>query len=305
MSQFSVTILGINSSLPAFGRSLSSQIINIGNELYMVDCGEGTQVQLSRYRIKRNKIKAIFISHFHGDHLYGLPGLLSSYTHFERKESLKIFGPVGLKKYLETIFEISQVHLGFPLEIVENEIPDNALQLYEDDTCQVFGFPLQHRMPTQGYVFIEKTDHFKIDIEKIKHYKLSNTQIQCIKKGNPIEIEGQEIDAFFFCLPRQNSRKYVYASDTSPLEEYPAIIENADLLYHEATYLHDLAKVAYERGHSTSIQAANFAKKIEAKQLIIGHFSSRYKDVSMLELEAKIVFDKVVAGVEGKTYMIE
>ncbi len=304
MSQFSVTILGINSSLPAFGRSLSSQIINIGNELYMVDCGEGTQVQLSRYRIKRNKIKAIFISHFHGDHFYGLPGLLSSYTNFERTEPLKIIGPTGLRKYLETIFEISQVHLGYPLEIIENEIPDNVLLVHEDNACQVFGFPLQHRMPTQGYIFIEKTDHFKIDVEKIKQYKLSNSQIQCIKKGKPIEIGDQKIEASKFCLPINPSRKYVYASDTSPLDKYPKIIQKADLLYHEATYLHDLEKVAFERGHSTSIHAANFAKKIEAKRLILGHFSSRYKDVAMLEKEAKTVFDKVMAGVEGETYLI-
>ena len=187
-------------------------------------------------------------------------------------------------------------------KIVAGEIP--ARKLYEDDQCQVFAFPLIHRIPTQGYIFVEKTLENKLDPEKIKLHQLPVDQIKQIKKGLPIQLLDTTYEFSYFCLPKKVAKKYVYASDTSPLSTFHSLMEDADLLYHEATYLHELENVALERGHSTTIHAANFAKIIRTKKLIIGHFSSRYKDLKLLEEEARTVFPNSHAGIEGQNYLI-
>ena len=303
MSQFSVTILGSNSSIPTKERGLTSQIIDIANQLYMIDCGEGTQLQLTRFNIKRNKINAVFISHLHGDHLYGLPGFITSYAQLDRKKSLKIYGPTGIRRYLDTIFEVSEVFLSYPLEVYECDVT-TAGMIYEDPFCSVSNFTLSHRIPAQGFIFKEKTDPYKIDVEKLKFHRLSVDQIKNIKAGKSIEREGLVYSPEYFCKPPTNPRKFVFASDTTPLDEFPDEIMHADVLYHEATYLHDLEKLALERGHSTSVHAALFANKIEAKKLIIGHFSSRYRDLSSFHTEAGEIFTPVELAKDGKTYIL-
>ncbi|HMP29068.1 MAG TPA: ribonuclease Z [Saprospiraceae bacterium] len=303
MSNFSVTILGTNSSVPANNRALSSQVVYINNNLYIIDCGEGTQNQLSKYKIKRNKVRAVFISHCHGDHLYGLPGLLSSYTHFEREEKLYIFGPIGIKLYLDTIFKISHVHLTYPIEIVECDTETHGM-IYEDDSCCVYNFSLVHRIPSQGFIFTEKIDPFRIDPLKIKLFNLTVNQIKTIKKGQSIIINGEKLDHKILCHPPHIPKKYVYASDTSPLSIYPDLILNTNTLYHEATYLHDLKNLAIERGHSTAFHAAKFAQKIHAKKLLLGHFSSRYKDSSLIEKEAIEIFENSIACMDGVNYIV-
>jgi ribonuclease Z len=303
MSNFSVTILGTNSSIPTETRALSSQIVHIDKNMYMIDCGEGTQLQLSKFKIKRNKIKSIFISHFHGDHLYGLPGLLTSYTHFERKDKLQIFGPIGLKKYIETVFEISQVHLSYAIEIIECDTNVHSL-VYEDEACKVYNFPLKHRIPTQGFVFIEKINSSKLDSDKIRLYSLTIDQIKQIKLGEFIEVDGKKMNhTFFFHLP-EYPKKYIYASDTAPLHDYPDILNNPDLLYHESTYLHELESLAISRGHSTAVHAAMFANEINAKKLILGHYSSRYKDINVLKNEARLIKPSTYLAVEGQNYIV-
>jgi ribonuclease Z len=293
--KFEVTILGSNSSVPANGQMLSSQVLDLGPSAYLFDCGEGTQIQLSKFAIKRNKIRAIFISHFHGDHLYGLPGLLTSYTHFERKDGVTIVGPKGIREYLETIFRISEVHLSFEVQIIETDTNSTGL-IYEDNQVFVSQFPLKHRVPTQGFVFLEKINHTNLDPQKIEDHKLTVAQIKELKNDKSIEIDGVLRPSSYFLLPSKSPRKYVYCSDTSPLSEYFDMMLETDLLYHEATYLDDMKHLAHSRGHSTISDAVEFAQKIKAKKLIVGHFSSRYKTLEeFTKLAEKAKIPTVVA----------
>ena len=269
----------------------------------MIDCGEGTQLQLSRFGISRNKIKAIFISHFHGDHLYGLPGLLTSYMHFSRQEPLTIVGPIGLKKWLDVTFEISKIHIVFDLKIIETDTSTSAI-VFEDQWITAHNFELHHRIPTQGYVLIEKEKDRNILKEKIDEYNLGVQEILELKHGNEVLVKGKLISPDMACAPKMKPVKYVFMSDTTPLNEIPEIAYQPDLLYHEATYLHEMADKAIERGHSTSIHAAETAVKIGAQKLVIGHFSNRYTDLSDFEREAKQVFEHTQLAEDGKSFEI-
>ena len=296
-----LTILGSNSSIPNFNRMCTSHIFQVDNALYMIDCGEGTQLQLTKFGISRNKIKAIFISHFHGDHLYGLPGLLTSYMHFSRTEPLLIVGPKGLKKWLDCTFEISQAYFDFEIEIIETDAKVST-QVYKDEKVQVETFELFHRIPTQGYVFTELEKELKIRKEKISEYQLSVDEIIKLKRGESIDRADVSIKSEDACYPKEKPGKYVFMSDTMPLENIPKSCMDANLFYHEATYLHDMKEKAIERGHSTSIHAALAAQKANARQLILGHFSSRYLETDMFLTEAKTVFENTLLAEDGQFY---
>ena len=296
-----LTILGSNSSIPNFDRMCTSHILQFDNSLYMIDCGEGTQLQLTRYSIPRNKIKAIFISHFHGDHLYGLPGLLSSYMHFSRKEPLLIVGPIGLKKWLECTFDITQAFFDFDIKILETDTKCSTL-VYSDDKVKVETFELFHRIPTQGYVFTEVEKELKIRKDKIVEYQLKVDEIIDLKSGKFIKRTDIILYPEDVCYPKESPCKYVFMSDTTPLEKIPDLCLNANLFYHEATYLHEMADKALERGHSTSIHAALTAKKANAQKLILGHFSSRYTETTTFLMEAKTVFENTFLAEDGQFY---
>lgn len=301
---FDLTILGSNSSYPFNGRMCTSQIVRADQNLYMIDCGEGTQLQLSKFGVSRNKIKAIFISHFHGDHLYGLPGVLTSYMHFERRDPLLVIGPVGLKKYLSTVFEVSQVYLQFELTIIETNWETSGL-IYEDQKVIVYNFPLTHRIPTQGFVFISKENERNIIPEKIKEFSLTHLQLKKIKLGETVITQsGRALSPHDVCYPPTPSRKYVFVSDTSPLEHFPQIVMNADLFYHEATYLKNLESLAISRGHSTSVHAARAAQEVCAKKLILGHFSSRYLVLDDFLEESKPIFENSNLALDGEVHRI-
>lgn len=303
-NRFELTVLGTNSSYPANDRMLSSQVLTIGSNKYLIDCGEGTQMQLAKFKIKRTSIGAIFISHLHGDHLYGLPGLITSFSHFERTQPLTIYGPVGIKRYLDTTFDISQARIGFKLTIHETDT-EVSKAIFEDNRVTVFNFPLSHRIPTQGFVFEEKVPYLPIIAAKIEEYGLDYNEIRILKKGVSVHREsGMTILPEHVCNPKPKARKYVYMSDTSYLNQFPDVCKNADLLYHETTYLDALQEIALERGHSTSMEAARVAKNLNADRLLFGHFSSRYKDVSEFETECRTIFPNSHAAVEGKTYEI-
>jgi len=270
----------------------------------MIDCGEGTQIQLSKYGIQRNKIKAIFLSHFHGDHLYGLPGVITSYMHFGRKEPLHIFGPVGLKKYIEAIFEVSNVYLQFELILIET-IWDVPGLIYEDQQLQVFNFPLDHRIPTQGFIFKTKEPHRNIITENIQKFGLTHEEIKELKCGNTIiKSDGKKVTPDDVCHPPKPICTYVFASDTKPISNFPELAYGCNLLYHEATYLADLETLAIERGHSTSTHAATAAKSLQAKKLILGHYSSRYDDLGPFLTESKLVFENTFLAIDGETHAI-
>ena len=256
-------------------------------------------MRLSDYKIKRNKINYIFISHLHGDHLYGLPGVISSFSLGSRKSTLYLYGPVGIKEYCETVFKLSQVHLTFPLVIqeIDTEVP---LLLVEKTACySVTAFPVFHRIPTYGFLFQEIQGDHKIKKEAIAKYDLSIAEIKNVKKGIAVTREGQEIDLAVCVHDLSKPRSYAYCADSKVDTRITRLIENADLLYFETTYMDEFADLAIERGHSTTKQAGRFAKSMNVGQLIIGHYSSRYKDVKPLLKETKEEFENVTLGYDG------
>lgn len=300
-SQSGLTILGCNSSIPGIDRMCTCQILQAGGNLYMIDCGEGSQLQLSRFGISRNKIKAIFISHFHGDHLYGLPGLLTSYMHFSRRDDLQIIGPKGLKDYLDSVFRVSEAHFDFKIVVTETMTEHSEL-VYEDSQIRVHNFELKHRIPTQGFVFEGQVKERNIIRENIQAYRLSMEEIIQLKNHQTIHRGDISISPDDVCHPEKKIGKYVFMSDTSYMAEIPAIIYDADILYHEATYLQDMVEKAAQRGHSTAMEAAKTAMKSRAGQLILGHYSNRYADLNPFLTEAGRIFENSHLAEDGKFF---
>lgn len=304
MNKFEITILGSNSALPAYGRFPTSQILDIGQKLFLIDCGEGTQIRLGQYKIKRNKISHIFISHLHGDHLYGLPGVIISFNHTSRKEALTIFGPVGLKQYIDTCFEVSQVHLNFQIDIVELS-QESELMVLETEQLTVHAFPVNHRVPTFGYRFQEKDSPRNIRKDAIKKYNLSLEQILNAKKGVLLNTGDINYKIEDITHPKANIRSYAYCADSRYDEQILPFINEATVLYFETTYLDVLKEEAFERGHATARQAGIMAKKAGVRTLITGHYSSRYKILDDHLIEAKSEFDNVVLGYDGLILNVE
>lgn len=303
--KFELTILGSNSATPAFGRNQSSQILNINEILYLIDCGEGTQLQLNKYGIKRNKIKYIFISHLHGDHYLGLMGLLSSMHLSGRKDEINIFCPPELEELINLHLKYSQSELRFPLHFhfTQNKIESLILQ---NDDVQVFSFPLDHRIPCTGFRFNEKEGLPRMNKEKIKDLEIPPIYFPLIKQGEYFRSStGEVYSSEELTLPPRATRSYAYCSDTLYSEAYFHAIKNVDLLYHEATFMQDMLERAVETHHSTAIQAAQVAKNVNAKKLIIGHFSARYRDLEPLLSESRTVFKETSLAIEGNTYSID
>jgi len=302
---FELTILGCSSAIPVKGRFLTSQILNIREGFFLIDCGEGTQYRMLDYKIPKSKIENIFISHLHGDHIYGLPGLISSYNLNNRVKPLSIFGPIGLVPFLENALEYSYNHLGFDLNIITVDHNKYSV-VFEDDNVKISAFPLKHRIPTVGYKFEEKSRLKNIKPEKISEYNLDYNQIRSAKYGNDVVLKSGEIlKNSEVTLPPKHLRSYAYCSDTVYSESYIQYIKNVDLLYHESTYMSNMQEKAKLRGHSTTIDAANIAKKANAGKLILGHYSSRYHDLDPLLQEARSIFKNTELGLDGQNYNIE
>lgn len=298
MKDYELTILGSNSALPAYGRFPTSQVLRYDDDLILIDCGEGTQMRMSDYKIKRNKISVICISHHHGDHLYGLPGVITSMNHSGRTMPLTIIGPKGIKKYLDVLIEIGEVHLNF--DMIINEIQPNDLTVvYESKNLTVEAFPVFHRIPTYGYKFSEKQRTLNIKKESISQYNLTIEEIKILKAGHDVTREADLIRFEDCTIGYDKLRTYTYCADSKVDDSLIPIISDSDLLYFETTYMHDLQDQAQERGHATSIEAATLAKKANVKKLITGHYSSRYKDVQPLVDEAKAVFENTIMGYDG------
>ena len=294
-----LTILGTNAAMPAHGRITSSQVIENEQYAYLIDCGEGTQIRLSEYKIKRNRIKAIFISHLHGDHLFGLPGVITSFFHFNRASELTIVGPVGIKEYVTTVLRLSEAHMSFPLAFIEHNALSKEL-LYQDSKVEVYAFPLNHRITTNGYLFKTKTRPPNLDKSKIEEFDLSITEIKQLKSSKDVHRpSGEVLMAEDFLIRNQKSVSYAYCSDTRYDESIIPYIKSVNLLYHEATYDHSLAEKAKERGHSTSLEAARIAKAAGADQLLIGHFSSKYRYPNELLEEARREYEFTDLAYDG------
>jgi ribonuclease Z len=304
MIDFGVTILGSSSAVAAFGRRPSSQVVHYDQTRYLIDCGEGTVFRMSEYDIKVGSINQIFISHLHGDHYYGLMGIISTYNLNGRTEPLEIFGPDGIQDIIEMNFRYSKSTLRYPLTVHKID-PTIALKIFENDVIEVHNIPLRHGIPTTGYLFIEKSRTPKIIKEKILEYNIPVESIIDIKNGADFtNTDGQVISNTELTIPISTPRKYAYCSDTAYHEPILPMIEGVDLLYHESTYLSNEVDKANQYFHSTCTQAATIATKANVKKLLLGHFSSRYKSLDLMKEEAIEIFENVDVVEEGKTYII-
>lgn len=302
--KFDLTILGCNSARPAHGRFPSAQALNIQEHLYLIDCGEGTQSRLNDLHIKMSKIKCVFISHLHGDHIHGLMSLLGTLTLSGRDRPLTIFGPTGIREYIAVNARLTGSVFCFDLLVNETDTTIHK-KIYEDAVVEVHTIPLVHRIACNGYLFREKDRGRKINGEVLKEYNIPFDAIEAIRTGaNWKSPDGLTVPNTALTLPGYQSRSYAYCSDTAYQEGIVPYIEYVDLLYHEATYLHDKLDRAIETKHSTALQAAMIAKAANASQLVIGHYSSRYQDLLPLQEEARSIFPSTDLGIEGKVYSV-
>jgi ribonuclease Z len=302
---FELTILGSNSAIPAHGRHPTSQILNVNDRLFMIDCGEATQIQLMRYKIRFNKIDHIFISHLHGDHYFGLIGLITSYSLNQRTNPLHVFGPEGLEEIIHTMLRHSDTQLGYPL-LFHAFAPENGKVVFEDAGLRVESLVMKHRISCSGFVFREKQRELNIVKEKIDEYQLTIDDILAIKQGQDLLLaDGRLIPKSELVAPKPHLRSYAFCSDTLYNEDILPFIQEVDLLYHDTTFDHGKLDRAVETFHSTTIQSGTLAVKANAKQLLIGHFSSRYTDLNILLDETHTVFANAHLATEGEVFGVE
>ena len=302
---FEVYILGSSSATPIYQRHPTAQILNIHEKLFLVDCGEGTLIQLNRYHIRFHRINHIFISHLHGDHYLGLMGLLSTMHLQGRSDDLHVYSQPELKEMIDIQMLHSQTQLRYNIvwHFLDSKIP---AKIYEDDDLEVFTIILSHRIPCTGFLFKEKQKLRKLIREQLIHFNIPVNAYSDLKNGKDfIDEKGKIIPNEELTTDPRSPRTYAFCSDTIYDETLVPILKNIDLLYHESTFLSDKADRAKETYHSTAAQAANIAKMAEVKRLIIGHFSARYKNLYPLLEEAREVFENTTLAVEGDRFTIE
>ncbi len=296
-----LTILGCHSATPRTFAHPSAQYLEINNRSFLIDCGEGTQVQLRKYKIKFSKIDHIFISHLHGDHFFGLIGLISTFGLLHRQNDLHIYGPKGIKEIITLQLKLSNSWLKFGLHFHELE-SNEAQVIFEDDKVEVETIPLDHRVYTNGFLFKEKQGERKLNIDAIKEVsEIEICDYQNLKNGRDFILKNGEVIANFdLTFDPIKQLSYAYCSDTKYKPSIVSQIKNVNLLYHESTFLEDRIDLTEHTKHSTARQAAQIAKDANVGQLILGHYSSRYTDLTLFEKEATTVFDNVILGEAGK-----
>ena len=299
-----VTVLGNASAKPTVTNHPSAQVVNVNEQYYLVDAGEGTQQQMFRRGINPLKLRAVFISHLHGDHVFGLFPLLSTLGLCGRQTPLKVFAPRPFGEMLDFHLKYFDTQLPYQVEWVEVDTTKHAL-IFENKSLEVWSIPLRHRVPCSGYHFKEKMPELNVEKFKITKYNLSISQIVAAKRGEDVVLEDGTVvpNSELTYLPFI-PRSYAYLSDTSRSPVAAERVKGVNLLYHEATYTKEFARDAKERGHSTASQAADIAQMAEAERLIIGHFSSRYKSPEALLAEAKEIFENTELAQEGQTYTV-
>jgi ribonuclease Z len=301
---FSVTILGSSSALPTPSRFSTAQALNVLERFFLIDCGEGTQIQLRRFKIKSARINHIFISHLHGDHFLGIFGLISSMNLLDRKLPLHIYGPFKLKTLIDAF--LATMDRGIIFELIFHPLHYSGKELiFEDDKLTVESFPLRHRVPTCGFLFKEKKRLRNLKGDIISELKIPIKQLQAIKEGADYkDEEGNVFANAQITLPPPPPRSYAFVSDTAKKLAIIHFIKEVDLLYHEATYADEGKKRAKETGHSTARQAAEIAGEAKVKKLILGHFSNRYKNLDLLLNEATEEFKNTELALDGKIFEI-
>ncbi|HEY2583739.1 MAG TPA: ribonuclease Z [Mucilaginibacter sp.] len=302
--KFEVTILGSSSATPIFNRNPSSQVLNINERLYLIDCGEGTQQQLLRFDIKASRIDNIFISHLHGDHYLGLVGLLSSLHLNGRKKKLRIFAPLQLKEIIDLQLNYSETILEYPLEYTFTN-PQTSEIVLENQDIIVETIPLDHGIACTGFVFKEKKRLRKLLKEKLAELNIPVEYYSALKKGQDYTTpDGKIYRNDTLTLDSDAPKSYAYCSDTMYNEGYLQLISNSTMLYHEATFLNNMLDRAVNTHHTTALQAGMIALKTNATKLLIGHFSARYKTLNELLDEARSIFPDTELAIEGKTFFV-
>ncbi len=301
---FSFTVLGSSSALPTSTRNLSAYVLHIHERIFLLDCGEGTQIQLRKNKIKFGRLNHIFISHIHGDHSFGLFGLLSSFNLMGRKNDLHIYAPPELENILNIHFELFGIKLKYSL-IFHRVNCNSSERIYEDKQVYVDSFPLVHRIPTCGYLFVEKEKPRSLKPEMIDLYSIPIDQRQGIKNGADfIKESGQIVPNNILTDDPPPGRSFAYCTDTRFHRGIVSKIKNIDLLFHESTYMDEDANLAKSNFHSTAREAAMIAKEAGVKKLILGHFSTRYKDLNLLLNEARKVFPESFLAEDGQMWNV-
>ncbi len=297
-----LTILGNNSAIPAFGRHPTAQVITTTNELLLVDCGEGTQMQLAKYKIRRSKISCIFISHLHGDHYFGLIGLLTSFSLGKRVEPIRLFGPAALMQIIQLQLDVADIVLSY--ELIFTPLFTEDL-IYSGKKLEVHCFKVNHRIECWGFKFTEIKNKRKIDVEACKQMEIPRAFYPKLQQGEDyITKQGKHVKNEIVTLPGDAPKSYAYCADTAFEPSIIPHIAGVTLLYHESTYLGGLEKLAQERQHSTSRQAAEMAQMAKADKLLLGHFSSRYDTIDEFAEDATRVFTNTECSKEGVSYIL-
>jgi ribonuclease Z len=297
-----LTILGCYAATPRTITNPTAQVLEIKNRMFLIDCGEGTQVQLRKNKIRFSKINHVFISHLHGDHVYGLIGLVSTFSLLNRQTDLHIHGPKGIKEMILLQLKLSASWTSYNLYFYELEGNEPQV-VFEDDKVRVTTIPLKHRVYTNGYFFEEKVGDRKLNLEAVQRYKIDTCYYHKIKSGYDMEMEDGIVisndELTFDPIP---VKSYAFCSDTVYNEDILPIIKDVDVLYHESTFLESEARYCEKTMHCTAIQAATIAKLANAKQLILGHFSTRYDSIERFKDEALTVFENVDVADDGKVF---
>ena len=299
--EFEVTILGTSSALPTSERYPTAQVLNVLGQFFLIDCGEGTQIQMRKSNISLQKINQIFISHLHGDHYFGIFGYLSSLSLLGRTKELQIFGPKGLKNIIEQHLAVTQIILSFSLDIFEFEFKQGErAYIFENNVMKVAAFELKHSIPCLGFVFEEVERKRKIIKDKIDEYKIPIKALSSLQEGKDfITSKGEIIKNELLTNPPLPSRKYAFCTDTSYYPSIVPFIYKADLLYHETTFLEKDKERANKTGHSTTLDAGKIAKQAKVKKLLVGHYSTRYGKIEPFLEETVKLFENTTLAKEG------
>lgn len=299
---FAVTILGNNSAVPAYDRHPTAQVVTLNDQIFLIDCGEGTQMQIAAYRVRKSRINHIFISHLHGDHYFGLIGLITSMGLMSREAPLHVYGPEPLKDIIDLQLKVADTTLPYTLHF--HPLTQEGV-IASGNKFEVACFRTQHRIECWGFIIREKKDPRKIDRDKVLAYNIPAAYYESLKKGHDYETrEGNIIQNEWVTQPNTPPKSYAYSSDTIYDETLAEKVKGVTLLYHESTYLKDLHERAAARFHSTSVQAATIAHKANAGRLLLGHFSSKYEVLDDFLTEAREIFLNTDLALEGVTCII-